>query len=393
MIRPRLVQGLSSLSEADQAAALDSSSTEHSSDLHLPATPSSLRLAAVGSAGAMRQVQMENIHPLRLRILLEIERTGSISAAAETCGIGQPSASMHLRTLETAIGQKLATRTGRGSSLTAEGKIVASHGARVLATLDSMCWALDTLGAETGGELTVAASLAPSVGLIPPILRHFSDRYPSVTVTLRTLPSEVVVREVARGGAAIGIAGEVTSAEPIMRTQIMMDELVGIAPVGLLSSEGGVVGRKEFARHSLLLGSEGSSTKLVTERCLGPAEYRPARTWAFDSYEAIKRAVADGLGVSFISQFLVREEIARGDLEPFRLSGVERMVRPIHAVQSSVNELTPQSAAFMALLIGASPFALDEEPSADEVAFSNGNTAPVDMAGGSSRHWVRRSYR
>ncbi len=75
-------------------------------------------LSAVGAGGGLRQVQMENIHPLRLRILMEIERTGSISAAAESCGIGQPSASMHLRTLEAATGQKLVTRTGRGSSLT-----------------------------------------------------------------------------------------------------------------------------------------------------------------------------------------------------------------------------------------------------------------------------------
>ena len=48
------------------------------------------RLTAVNGAGVMHQVQMENVHPLRLRILLEIDRTGSISAAASppwtTCG-------------------------------------------------------------------------------------------------------------------------------------------------------------------------------------------------------------------------------------------------------------------------------------------------------------------
>lgn len=393
MIRPRLVHGLSNLVEEGQPVPTSPNMADSSSDRGLLAPTSSSKLAAVGGAGGLRQVQMENIHPLRLRILLEIERTGSISAAAETCGIGQPSASMHLRTLETAIGQKLVTRTGRGSSLTAEGKVVASHGARVLATLDSMCGALDALGAQTGGELTVAASLAPSVAMIPPILRQFSERYPSVTVTLRTITSEVVVREVARAGAAIGIAGEIASAEPVVRTQILVDELVGIAPIGLLTSEDGLVGREEFARHSLLVGAEGSSTKHITERCLARAEYRPARTWAFDSYEAIKRAVADGLGVSFLSQFLVREEIARGDLMPFRLSGVERMVRPIHAVQSSVSELTPPAAAFMALLMAGGSLDEDEERLADRPLYANGKTTAVGVAGGTSRRWVRRASR
>lgn len=36
----------------------------------------------INTSGAQQQVLMENIHPLRLRVLLEIERTGSISAAA-----------------------------------------------------------------------------------------------------------------------------------------------------------------------------------------------------------------------------------------------------------------------------------------------------------------------
>jgi molybdate transport repressor ModE-like protein len=311
------------------------------------------RPTAVGLGGVLRQVQMENIHPLRLRILLEIDRTGSISAAAETCAIGQPSASMHLRTLETAIGQRLVIRTGRGSSLTASGRIVASHAARVLATLDSMRWALDELDARSRGELTVAASHTPSIALVPPILRQFSDRYPGVNVKLRTVPSEIVVQEVARARAAIGIAGEVASVEPVVRTQILMDELVGIAPIGLFSPEGALVSREELARNSVLLGAEGSSTRLVTERYLARADCQPARVWAFDSYEAIKRAVADGLGVSFISRLLVRDEIGRGELAPFRVAGVERMVRPIHAVKSSVTKLTAQGAAFMSLLIDA----------------------------------------
>jgi LysR family transcriptional regulator, low CO2-responsive transcriptional regulator len=308
-----------------------------------------------GPGGVLRQVQMESIHPLRLKILVEIERTGSISAAAEACAIGQPSASIHLRTLETAIGQRLVVRTVRGSSLTAAGKIVASHAARVLATLDSMRWALDDLDARDQGELTIAASLTPSVALLPPILRQFAHRHPGVSLKLRTVPSETVVREVARAGAAIGIAGEVACAEPVIRTQILTDELVGIAPVGLFSNHGGLVGREALGHHSLLLGAEGSSTRLVTERHLTRADCQPARVWTFDSYEAIKRAVASGLGVSFVSRLLVEEEVERGELVLFRVAGVERMVRPIHVVQSSVGELTPQGAAFMSLLIDSCP--------------------------------------
>lgn len=301
----------------------------------------------------LRGVQMENVNSLRLRLLLEIQRTGSISAAAETCRIGQPSASMHVRTLEAALGQRLVSRTGRGSSLTAAGKIVASHAAGVLATLESMRRALDALDARHGGELIVAASLAPSVALIPRILRAFSECYPGVNVRLRTVSSQAVLREVGRAGADIGIAGEVPTAEQVIRNEILMDELLGIASPGLLALNGGWVSLAELARNSLLVGPQGSSTRLVSERYLARAGYRPERSWVFDSYEAIKCAVASGAGISFISPMLVEKEIERGELITFRVSGIEPMTRPIQIVQPTFRDLTPQAATFVTLLADA----------------------------------------
>src|SRR3989442_14171216 len=57
----------------------------------------------------------------RMRLLVEIERQGSVSAAAAAIGIGQPSASQHVRLLETAAGQRLVERSGRGGRLTQAG--------------------------------------------------------------------------------------------------------------------------------------------------------------------------------------------------------------------------------------------------------------------------------
>jgi molybdate transport repressor ModE-like protein len=306
--------------------------------------------SVVPLAGAMRELQLENVHPIRLKLLLEIERTGSISAAAEACAIAQPSASMHIRTLETAMRQTLVTRHGRGSRLTAAGKVVASHADRVLATLDSMRRTLDALDGRHAGRLVVAASLSPSLLLLPSLLRAYSDFNPGVTVNLRTSPSETVVREVARGGADIGIAAEVPTTEPVARRQLLVDELVGIAPPGQVRLDGGSVSLAELGRHTLLVGGESSSTRIVTERYLGRAGYRPTRVWVFDSYDAITRAVSNGLGVSFASRLLVREAVERGELVAFRLLGVERMLRRIYVFESAVRELTPEGAAFVALL-------------------------------------------
>src|SRR5215211_7030620 len=94
---------------------------------------------------------VDAIDPARLRLLVEVGRQGSISAAADACRMGQPSATKHLQTLEAAVGSKLVERNGRTSRLTEAGEIVAAHGQRVLDTLEGLNEELRALnGAERG---------------------------------------------------------------------------------------------------------------------------------------------------------------------------------------------------------------------------------------------------
>src|SRR3989442_10936366 len=87
----------------------------------------------------------------RMRLLVEIERQGSLSAAAAEVGIGQPSASQHLRLLEAAAGQRLVERSGRGSRLTEAGKLLAGRAAQALASLRAGEEELQALsGLQTG---------------------------------------------------------------------------------------------------------------------------------------------------------------------------------------------------------------------------------------------------
>lgn len=52
------------------------------------------------------------LDPGRLRLLVEVDRRGSISAAAEACQVSQPSATKLLKTLEGALGEKLVGSCG-----------------------------------------------------------------------------------------------------------------------------------------------------------------------------------------------------------------------------------------------------------------------------------------
>src|SRR6266540_3959867 len=138
------------------------------------------------------------LDPLRLRLLVEVDRRGSISAAAEACRVGQPSATKHLKTLEAAVGEKLIERNGRASALTEAGRLVSAHAVRVLDTLDAMQGELRALREGERGVLLLAASTTPGTYVLPSILRCFAERHPRVDVDVVIGSSTWVAERVAR---------------------------------------------------------------------------------------------------------------------------------------------------------------------------------------------------
>src|SRR3954471_12733165 len=177
---------------------------------------------------------VDALEPTRLRLLVELGRRGSISAAADACGMGQPSATKHLQTLEAAVGEKLVERNGRASRLTDAGEVVATHGGRVLDTLEGMQEDLRALRDAERGTLALAASTTPGSYVLPSILQCFAERHPRVDV-------DVVIGSTAWGAGAVparevqlGLAGELDLPDGIPAEPFLDDEIVGIAAPGQL---------------------------------------------------------------------------------------------------------------------------------------------------------------
>src|SRR5215208_1131030 len=172
---------------------------------------------------------VDALDPSRLRLLVEVKRQGSISAAADLCRMGQPSATKHLQTLEAAVGDKLVERHGRASRLTEAGEVVATHAQRVLDTLDGMQAELRALRDAELGTLTLAASTTPGSYVLPSILECFAERHPRVDVDVVIGSSRWVAERVARREVSLGLAGEVEWPDGVVAEPWLHDEVVGIA--------------------------------------------------------------------------------------------------------------------------------------------------------------------
>jgi LysR family transcriptional regulator, low CO2-responsive transcriptional regulator len=286
----------------------------------------------------------------RLRLLVEIERQGSVSAAAQAIGIGQPTASEHLRLLETASGQRLVERNGRGSRLTEAGRVLAEHAAQALATMSAAEEELHALAGLEAGTIRIGASTTPGIYLLPSTLGCFRRDHPNVTVEVEIASTGEILARLVAGRVQLALVGEAPVDERVVLEPFLEDEIVGVAKPGLLELVDGVAAPSALAAATLLVREPSSSTRRVSERLLAAADALPPSVWELDSSEAIKRAAREGLGVAFLSKYAVAEEVERGELEAFRVAGAGPMTRGLHVARLRRRPLAPSERGFLATL-------------------------------------------
>jgi molybdate transport repressor ModE-like protein len=146
----------------------------------------------------------------RLRLLVEVGRRGSVSAAAKAVGIGQSSASEHLRLLETAAGQRLVERNGRGSRLTEAGQVLASSASQALATLAAGEEEVHALAGLDAGTIHIGASTTPGVYLLPDTLGCFRRDHPKVAVEVEIAATGEILERLLAGRIQLALVGETT---------------------------------------------------------------------------------------------------------------------------------------------------------------------------------------
>ena len=286
----------------------------------------------------------------RLRLLAELERQGSVSAAARAVGIGQSSASEHVRLLEAAAGQRLVERNGRGSQLTEAGRVLASHASQALATLAAGEEELHALAGLESGTIHIGASTTPGVYLLPDTLGCFQRDHPNVLIEVEIASTGEIIERLLAGRIHLALVGDTAADERVEFEPLVSDEIVGIAKPGLLRKAKGKVKPNALSSETLLVREARSSTQQVADRALRAAGVEPKRVWELDSSEAIKRAAREGLGIAFVSLYAVAEEVERGELECFRLAGQPRIERRLHVARLPRRPLTPSERGFIATL-------------------------------------------
>ncbi len=284
----------------------------------------------------------------RLKVFHTVAQLRSFSRAAEELYTSQPNVSKHVRQLEVELGVSLFHRLGGGIELTDAGRAVYHYAQQVFDLTGEMQRTLAELEGLERGYLCLGASSTPGLYLLPEMIAAFNRRHPNLEVTLSIGNSSQVVDKMLTGKIDLGFVGGFVELAGLQVQPFVSDEMVLITPPRYRLAGANEGAAEELAAETFITREVGSGTHQAMEAALATLDIKPRRTLEMNGCEAVKRAVAAGLGLSFVSRYAIDLELEQRVLTVLHGPGFS-LSRQLHIISRKDARLSPGALAFLAL--------------------------------------------
>lgn len=286
----------------------------------------------------------------QIHIFEAVARHLSYTRAAEELHLTQPAVFTQVKQLEEGVGLPLLERIGKQIHLTEAGREVLVTCRETIEGLDRLEMRLAEMQGLKRGRLRVAM-VTTAKYLVPRLLGEFCVRYPGVEASLTVTNREKLLARIANNEDDLVILGAPPEGMEIIATPIADNPLVVIA-----RNDHPLVGKKKIplkhlAEEPFILREPGSGTRLATERHFAEHGLKLKVRMELGSNEAIKQAIAGGLGVSVLSSHTLALEGEQGLLQVLDVAGFPLM-RKWYLAYPKGKHLSAVAEAFLAHLCG-----------------------------------------
>jgi len=238
----------------------------------------------------------------QLRAFHAVAEEGGFTRAATRLGLTQPTLSGQVKALENDHGVRLFERRGRGVVLTEPGRALLEVTRRLF---DLEAEAERLLSGARGlgrGSLSVGADAPYHV---VPLLAAFSRRYPGIELKLSFGNTQAVLRQLFERRCDVAVLPELKADARLHARAFHRERILVFVDRGHRLASQSSVRLKELNGERLILREVGSTTRALFEAALARAGVPARAALEVGSREAVREAVAAGLGVGavFESEF------------------------------------------------------------------------------------------
>lgn len=256
---------------------------------------------------------MLNVSLRQLEVFVQIALHGSVRAAADRLHLTQPAASMALAEMERQLDAPVFDRERGRLRLNARGRELLPLAQELLERHAEFGRRAAGKAVSLAGELRIGTSNTVGNYRVGELLGEFVRAHPHVAIRLRVANTGDIATAMLDHSLDVGcVEGPVT--HPLIEARPWRDDaLVVCAPPDHALAKKRGLKPEHFEGARWVLREPGSATRATSERAL--AQLPPGETvMELDQIEAIKQAVAAGLGIACLPEVAVTDAVATGRL-------------------------------------------------------------------------------
>ncbi|UQS18167.1 LysR family transcriptional regulator [Pseudomonas sp. HS6] len=251
-----------------------------------------------------------------LEVVLAVARRNSFRGAAQELGMSTTAVSSAVAGLEARLKVRLFNRSTRSVALTDIGQRYVERIAPALAQIKSAGEEASVGLDEPSGTLRINAPHGAAYLLLEPLLYQYARRYPEVRIDV---VSEASMVDIVAGGFDAGIRLAESVPQDMIAVALSADiRMLMVATPEYLERHGVPEHPRDLLTHQSIgmRMAHGGLYHWELERDGEKLQMDLPARLVFNELLAIKQAVVLGLGIGFISEWFIQEELASGVLVP-----------------------------------------------------------------------------
>lgn len=247
---------------------------------------------------------------LHLQYFYVVAKEQGFTKASKALRIQQPAISRMVKLLEEDLGIKLFEKVGRNVQLTKPGMEVFEYCRRIFGTVEELQQSLGKISGECKGSLLLAAAEPIASHFLPVKMKSYLAEHPQVYPNIYSGPASMLLDKIENGAIEFGMFYHM----PDLPEKLEIFKTV--------ETRYHLVIKKDLRRKSEILESfigsreidDTSNRRFPTLERLRKDHPKAKIKISSNNLSAHKEMVLQGLGVAVLPDFLVKDDIKRGDL-------------------------------------------------------------------------------
>lgn len=285
----------------------------------------------------------------QLEIYVKVYELKSFSKAAEEIFLSQPSISTNINALEKELQTQLIYRSTKEFVPTKSGKLFYEYAKEILTLRDKSISSLKSLTDGCAGSIDILASSVPAQYILPEILASFHKTHCNILFNVKQADTADVVKGISAHEGEIGFVGAKIENPKCVYEDFILERLVIIAPKEKRFEKVSLSDVKNLLRSEcFIIRESGSGTRLEYEKYLENIgiNIKELKVCAcFDNTQSIINAVANGLGLSVVSELAAKYYIGQKMVTAVSLDSLPQ--RQFYIVLKKNCVLSPAADAFI----------------------------------------------